>query len=240
MSTVYNGDIIRKASCNDVLNLLQSKLDDFNNEFNTQFKKEFVKYFFKQIDYALIEKSNKCCKHKNMYDFESDFHNLYYDRNTTYNFAELIFCLFPYKNNVLIMNFSDSIYNDIYKSFGFEDFSYWNNSDMPEEFSTRQWKRRLEIWEKVCPDCPASHSLMYRPAFNRKEHMPFLWKYQDLEKYFKFYNKEKRFEMYCANHDFANQYMNKNKPNPWIDVKDKMIDINESNFNDAFKYKENK
>ena len=49
------------------------------------------------------------------------------------------------------------------------------------------------------------------------------------------YNKEKRFEIYCKNHEFANEFRSKRKPNPWIDVKDKMIDINEDNFDNEFK-----
>ena len=33
---------------------------------------------------------------------------------------------------------------------GVEDFSYWNNTDQPENFSQNQWDQRGKLWEKVC------------------------------------------------------------------------------------------
>ena len=150
------------------------------------------------------------------------------------------FIKLPLQKNILIMNCSDFLFDDIYNSFEFEDYSYWNNTDKPEDVSVREWNKRFKVWEEICPDCPANNSLMYNPHFNQVKNFPFLWKYEDLKEYFEKYNAEKRFERYTRNHEFANEYTGKYKPNPWIEVKEKMITINEKNFNDVFDCVEDK
>jgi hypothetical protein len=32
-----------------------------------------------------------------------------------------------------------------------EDFSYWDNSDRPEEVSAPEWRKRKRVWEQACP-----------------------------------------------------------------------------------------
>lgn len=236
MSTKYYGNIVRNASISEVFNLVKSKYNDFNNTFNSYMKKEFVKFAFEQIDRSLI--SNKKTKKKDIYDLSNEFHKKNY--LNVNSIVSVKICFFPYKKNILIMNCSDFLFDDIYNSFEFEDYSYWNNTDKPEDVSVREWNKRFKVWEEVCPDCPANNSLMYNPHFNQVKNFPFLWKYEDLKEYFEKYNAEKRFERYTRNHEFANQYTGKYKPNPWIEVKEKMITINEKNFNDVFDCVEDK
>lgn len=231
MSTVYNGNIIRNTNIAEVFYLIKSKYKDFNETFNKEIKKDFVKALYKKLDESLISKKKK--KEFTIQDFACDFHNTVFqlNKNIVYN---VDICLFPYKKDVYIMNYSDYIYNDIYNNLNFEDYSYWNNTDKPDDISTREWNKRLKIWDLLCPDCPANNSLRYSPCFNEIENMAFLWKYDDLKEYFEKYNKEKRLENYNKNYEFSKEYFGKNIVNSYLKVADNMIDITEINFKNKF------
>ena len=231
MSTVYEGNIIRKTNIADVFYLIKSRYKDFNDVFNKKIKCDFVKAIYKKLDESLI--TNKKKKEFNIQDFTDDFHKTIFqlNKNIVYN---VHICLFPYKKDVYIMNCSDYMYNGIYNDFNFEDYSYWNNTDKPDDISNREWNKRLKIWDLLCPNCPANDSLRYSPYFNEIENMAFLWKYKDLKEYFEKYNKEKRLEDYNNNYEFSKNYFKKDIINPYLAVVDNMIDITEDNFKNIF------
>lgn len=234
MSTYYYGKIVRNRTVTDVFLQIKSNYGEFHNKFNSYIKKEFVKFVYKKIDGALID--DKKNEKKDIFNLKDEYSNIIYSGNKNI-VNQVVICLFPYKKNTLVMNCSDFLYNDIFNSFGFEDYSYWDNSDKPDDISNREWKKRLEVWDMVCPDIPANTSLVYAPYFQTNESFPLFWKFDDLKEYFEKYSVEKRFEKYCKNHEFANEYFKKNKPNPWLAVKDKMFDITEENFKDVFNCK---
>lgn len=232
MSTKYYGEIIRKTSVEEVFNLLKSKYNDFENLFINTIKKEFVKNVYTIFDDSLLKKSKK--KKVDMYDLVDTYSRKVFEmnKNIVYN---VNIALFPYKKDVYIMNCSDYLYDDIYKSYNFEDYSYWNNTDKPDEISNREWNKRLKMWNFLIPNCPKNDGLLWSPSFNSLKALPITWKYNDLKEFFDKYNVEKRKEIYDKNYEFARQYYNNKKiANKYEKIYDKMIDINENNFKECF------
>lgn len=62
-----------------------------------------------------------------------------------------------YNNRAYVIPYGDYF---MFKNFklptGVEDYSYWNNTDPPEELSKgegyKQWERRGKVWDKICDD----------------------------------------------------------------------------------------
>lgn len=55
------------------------------------------------------------------------------------------------KHFVYIVPYGErDIYLGIKNLTHIEDFSYWDNSDMPDEMFQSEWTRRRKTWEKLC------------------------------------------------------------------------------------------
>jgi hypothetical protein len=70
------------------------------------------------------------------------------------NFISCLDCslnVWLHKNNVYIIPYGETwIYDDFKLPEGAEDYSYWNNTDRPDEISNRKWNERRNNWEAVC------------------------------------------------------------------------------------------
>lgn len=234
MSTKYYGYRLKNTKMEDVLRQLQSCFNDCNELFQKSIQKKFVQYLYKSFDNALINKSK--AKEMEIWDLASNYNNYVFQvgstKNKVYNFE---ICLFPYKKDVLIMNYSDYIYRDIINQFAWEDYSYWNNTDKPENVSNKEWNNRCKIWETVCYDAPANCSLRYNPFFNSHKNYAFFWKYEDLKDVLAKYNPVKRLEIYRKDNDFVNDVMGKNIPFKFANIKpEDMISITQDNFKNKF------
>jgi hypothetical protein len=236
MSIKYYGYILKKTKLEDALSFIKGQYSAFNSIYSNCIKQKFVDYVYDSLDDALIH-HNKA-KEKSLYEIADNYQKIIFDsykmENKVYKVA---FCFFPHKRDVLVMNYSDSIYNELIKSFNWEDYSYWNNTDKPDNISSSAWKTRLFVWDSVLNnDTPANSSLMYQPSFCQINDYPFLWKYKDLKKYFDKKNANVRLQKYRKNYDFSVTYFNNKKPFDFENIKsDDMIEITELNFNNTFK-----
>lgn len=234
MSTKYYGYRLKNTSLTDVFNQLRSCYDDCNKIFKQAIQDKFVQYLYACLDNALL-KSDKA-KKMEIWNVADKYHNFVFRPGTSENIVyKMEICLFPYKKDVLIINYSDWIFNDIIKGFNWEDYSYWNNTDKPEDVSTREWKQRYKVWELVCYDAPANCSLMYHPSFSDHKNYAFCWKYDDLKDCLKNYSATKRLEEYRNNHNYTNKLLGMNRPFKFENIKaENMIDITQDNFRDEF------
>ena len=70
--------------------------------------------------------------------------------------------LFPVENEVLCMVFGDSIFDHLFythknsegvisppKYLEFEEFGYWNNSELPDNVTEKEWEYRKNLWDKA-------------------------------------------------------------------------------------------
>jgi hypothetical protein len=230
MSTKYYGYRVKNTSVEDVFNQLKSQYNVCNDIFHKQIQKQFVKYIYEMIDNALIKKSNKTMSIENLADtyqhlvFDTYMHNIIY---------EFEIFLFPYKRDVFIMNNSDYIYKSVIDTFNWEDYSYWNNTDKPDDISTREWNGRLKKWDLLCPDYPRNCALIYRPNFNHHKNLPFLWKYEELKEWFDKFNAEYRMEKYRSDYEFTQQYFG--KVGDFKFKNKELITITEKNYDEKFK-----
>lgn len=50
---------------------------------------------------------------------------------------------------------------------GVEDFSYWNNTDQPDDVSDEAWDQRRDCWNEVLDERQACFTLSWEPSFSR-------------------------------------------------------------------------
>jgi hypothetical protein len=233
MSTKYYGYRLMDTRLEDVLYFLRDNYELFDKVFREQIKKNFVKYFYKSVDDALI--NPKKCKVLDMFSIANNYHQKVFNEKLVNRVYVLDIGLFPYGKDVLIMNNSDYIYEDIITSFGWEDFSYWNNSDKPDNITEEEWIERCNIWDTVCGDNVRRCSLRYNPCFNSIENYSFLWKYKELREYFEKYNPDNRMKQYKKDYEFANEYFKVKKDFKFdgVGVED-LLYITENNFGEKF------
>ena len=74
--------------------------------------------------------------------------------------------LFPRKKNTLGIYFgANKLVTEHIKTLpGWEDYSYWNNTDRPETVSNQEWKERKKVWDDVMPNngTPIEHGLSFQ------------------------------------------------------------------------------
>lgn len=55
------------------------------------------------------------------------------------------------------------------------DFSYWNNTERPDNVTTAEWRKRKRAWDKLIPGCiPADYGFGYRLSDVSKTLFPYL------------------------------------------------------------------
>lgn len=62
---------------------------------------------------------------------------------------------YPLGRKVYVNVFDEDVHEMVRKNQKFKDFSYWNNTDRPDEVTARQWRHRERTWDKLLPDSRA-------------------------------------------------------------------------------------
>ena len=230
MSTKYFGYRLKNTSVVNVFNQLKNSKQLFIDVLTNQIKQDFVEYMFYRLDQSIIT-DQKNITQSTIFGLKCDF--LSEKNHQIYN---IDVCMFPYGHDTLIMDCGDFLYTDTIKSFGWEDYSYWNNTDKPKDISNREWNHRLKVWDKLCPSCPADNSIRFKPAYNNIVDCDLLhWKYNDLKSFIEKSRPIDRIKMYNKNCDFYNKITKNNKISDFKFVtSNQMIDITEHNFDQTF------
>lgn len=77
-------------------------------------------------------------------------------RNFTDNNCQII----PHKDSLYALTFvgtvatSEALHRRM-KTFGFEDYSYWNNEEKPAEVTEAEWLERKEVWDEIFSESSA-------------------------------------------------------------------------------------
>ena len=197
---IYNGLIIRNADYKEVFN----DLNKIKNEITIEMKNKF-EYFLTNLSKKFIEEQNKnneieisdyfelneVLSKKNIEDLYSllYYYVRFYEKNinnlsieSCFSYLNSTIALFPNGDDILVLKYIQmkEIDDIIAKHLKLEDYSYYDNSDLPyEEFkeseeeyvSKEDWEKRLEDWNKVLlknqNDIPSQNSIQLNLEWNR-------------------------------------------------------------------------
>lgn len=82
-------------------------------------------------------------------DDDDDETTAIYLTNTTFTL-----CLYPQGRHIMGVTFTEiSAWHDLWMaSAGIEEYGYWNNTDRPDDVSSREWSRRKRAWDAAVGD----------------------------------------------------------------------------------------
>lgn len=162
MSTkIYNGIKFKTNKFHEIY----EKLNDFYETYDAFYKERtdnYVAYlFFHKLDRILLDKKEDIIDKKqfltNIFNETMNEYNVEYEkflkedyRNTLLD-KSLVIRIYVYKKDIygFVGGENDRIIDKFKEFCDVEDFSYWNNTDKPDEITQEEWDKRENIWEKL-------------------------------------------------------------------------------------------
>lgn len=158
---IYNGI---KFKTNKFYEIYE-KLNDFYETYDAFYKERtdnYVAYlFFHKLDRILLDKKEDIIDKKqfltNIFNETMNEYNVEYEkflkedyRNTLLD-KSLVIRIYVYKKDIygFVGGENDRIIDKFKEFCDVEDFSYWNNTDKPDEITQEEWDKRENIWEKL-------------------------------------------------------------------------------------------
>lgn len=154
MSTkIYNGYVIPLMSLEE----LTTKCAEFRKIIANHIKQIYKEIYVKLLVSAL---DNRCIglqkiKTDTIFSTVNDFLYKEFERSDqgyrSYVDASFSFTLFPMKDKILAMIFSeqDTLIKIFIDYFHAQSYCYFNNTDKPEEVSDLEWEQRYNDWDSV-------------------------------------------------------------------------------------------
>lgn len=164
MSTkIYNGYALPLMSLEELTTKCSEFRDLITNPIKQIYKELYVKLLVSALDHhcAGLEK----IKTDTIFITVSDFLFKEFKKSDegyrSYVDASFSFTLFPMKDKILAMVFSeqDTLTKIFIDYFNAQSYCYYNNTDKPEEVSDLEWEQRKDDWDSVLKN-------YYIPALN--------------------------------------------------------------------------